>query len=308
MCRAKRRKASLLALVLAVCCMALPAGLSEETPVYVENEWNFVDISMDVSNGIPGDAIGRLAKIRAAGRLTVATEPYYPPQEFIDETKTGQDRFVGADMELARLIARRMGVELVIVPLEFARVLSDAADGKYDLAIAALSFTSGRAAVLEMSKGYYYTDEEASSGLVIRAGDADAIRGVDDLASRDIVAMSGSLQETVAAENIAFYRKFRRLAAAADVYEAVVAGEADAGVVDVENARAYIVSHPDCGLVIVPGVSFALQPQYTGDRVAAAKGEVELICFVNGVIDEVVGSGLYEQWLDEYSRYDQTQG
>ena len=279
---------------------ALSAGLAEDVP-YRENEWNYVDISMDVTNGIPENAVGRLAKIRNTGVLTVATEPYYPPQEFIDETQTGQARFVGADMELARLIAERMDVELEIVPLEFAEVLSAVADGKYDLAISALSFTSGRAAVLEMSKGYYYTDEKAPAGLIVRTEDAEAIRSVEDLAMLDIVAQSGSLQETMAAENIPYYRKFRRLSTVGEVYDAVMNGEASAGVIDIENARAFIKNHPDCGLSVVPEVFFALQPPYEGNRIAAAKGEIELICFVNGVIDEVLDSGLYESWFDQYA-------
>ena len=279
----------------------LPVRAAAEALQYKENEWNYVDGSMDVWGGIPETASGRLARIRSLGKLTVATSPYYPPQEFIDESKTGMDRFSGADMELARLIARRMGVELEIVPMEFTDVMSSVADGTYDLAVSALSFTSGRAAVLEMSKGYYYSGEQASSGLVIRAKNADAIRSVADLAERDIVAQRGSLQETMATDNIPFYRKFRRLPSAGDVYDAVMAGKADAGVVDVGIARVYIENHPDCGLMIVPDVSFALQPQYTGDRIAAKKGEIELIYFVNGVIDEVLASGQYETWFTYYA-------
>lgn len=305
-----RRKRSFPAIALAALALLL-AGLSvspglaeEKALMYVENEWNFVDISMDVSNGIPEDAAGRLARIRAAGRLTVATEPYFPPQEFIDETREGQARFAGADMELARRIAGRMGVELEIVPLGFAEVLTDVADGRYDLAISALSFTSERAAVLEMSKGYYFTPEQASCGLVIRAADAGVIQSAQDLAERDIVAQSGSLQECMAAESIPFYHKFRRLSTVNDVYDAVGAGEADAGIADLENARAYIENHPDCGLMIVPDVFFELQPQYKGDRVAAAKGEIELICFVNGVIDELLESGEYERWFEQFARYE----
>ncbi len=282
--------------------LLFPAGnAAAESVQYKENEWNFVDGSMDVSGGIPETAAGRLARIRSLGKLTVATSPYYPPQEYIDETKDGMDRFAGADMELARLIAERMGVELEIVPMEFTEVLSSVADGTYDLAVSALSFTSGRAAVLEMSKGYYYTGEQASSGLIIRAADAEAIRSVDDLAQRDIVAQSGSLQETMAADNIAYYRKFRRLPSAGDVYDAVTEGKADAGVVDIGIARVYIENHPDCGLMIVPDVAFALQPQYTGDRIAAKKGEIELMYFVNGVIDEVLASGQYEAWFAQYA-------
>ena len=281
---------------------ALCSASAEEPVQFIENEWNFVDTSMDVSGGIPETAGGRLARIRSLGKLTVATEPWYPPQEFIDESKTGQESFVGSDMELARLIAQRMGVELEIVPMEFTDVLSSVAEGKYDLAVSALSFTSGRAAVLEMSKGYYFTDELASSGLVIREEDAERIRSVDDLAQRDIVAESGSLQESMAAENILFYRKFRRLSSVEDVYNAVMTGQADAGAADLETARLYIESHPDCGLMLLPGVAFSLEPQYQGDRVAAQKGEIELICFVNGVIDEVLASGQYDAWFEQYAR------
>ena len=279
----------------------------EEQSLYVENEWNFVDMSMDISEGIPETASGRLARIRDTGKLTIATAPSYPPQEFIDNSLTGQARFVGSDIELARLIAERMGVDVEIVPLEFSQVLTTVADGKYDLAISALSFTSGRAAVLEMSKGYYFTSEQASSGLIILEKNAGDIRQLDDLTGKDIVAQSGSLQETMAAENITLYRKFRRLPAAGDVYEAVRTGQADAGVVDVGIARVYIEAHPDCGLMIVPDVFFSLPPQYEGDRVAAQKGEIELICFVNGVIDEVCESGIYDTWFEQYTRYNTEQ-
>ena len=296
-----------LAAILLAALVPLAAGaLSEEALVYVENEWNYVDGSMDVSAGIPENAGGRLARIRDSGKLTVATEPYFPPQEFLDEEKSGQERFVGSDMELARRIAQRMGVELEIVPMGFSDVLSSVAEGKYDLAISALSFTSGRAAVLEMSKGYYFTSAPASSGLLVRAERLDTIHELEDLSALDIAAMSGSLQETLAADNIPFYRQFRRLDSDEDVYEAVMHAQTDVGIVDIENALSYIDNHPGCGMAVVPGIYFTLPPQYQGDRVAARKGEIELMYFVNGVIDEVVQSGQYDRWFDEYARYDAT--
>ena len=47
--------------------LLLPCGAAaDETPQYMENEWNYVDGSMDVSNGIPENVTGRLAKIRSA--------------------------------------------------------------------------------------------------------------------------------------------------------------------------------------------------------------------------------------------------
>ena len=66
-----------------------PVCAQDGEPRYVENEWNYVDQSMDVSHGIPEEAYGRLALIRETGKLRVATEPYFVPAEFIDPGKTG---------------------------------------------------------------------------------------------------------------------------------------------------------------------------------------------------------------------------
>ena len=301
-----KRMAWLKAIALAVLAAALLGALAcaaeedDEASPYVENEYNFVDGSIDVSHGIPDDAEGVLALIRDAGVLRVATEPYFPPQEFIDPNLSGQDSYVGADMELARRIAERMGVELVIVPMEFTEVLTAVSEGSCDLAISALSFTPGRASVVEMSKGYNYAGENAGSALVIRAEDADAIRSVNDLAGRDIVAQSGSLQEMLMAGNVTHYHQFRRLSQMQDVYDAVESGLADAAMADAEATQAYIDGNPSCGLMLVPGVRFRQEEAFDGDRIAGKKGELQLMYFVNGVIDEVLENGQYRAWFEEY--------
>ena len=266
---------------------------------FMENEWNYVDASLDASAGIPGDAAGVLADIRESGVLRVATEPYYPPQEFIDPDLDGQETYVGADMALARLIAQRMGVELQIVPMDFSEVLNAVSDGSCDLAISALSYTPGRAARITFSKGYYYADTRAGSGLMIRAADSDRITGVDSLVGRNIAAQSGSLQEAQMYENVFHYREFRRMASVQDLYDALMDGTVDAAMVDVTTGQAYIDANPRCGLMMVPEAQFTLEEQFAGDRIAARKGEGQLIAFVNGVIDEVVDSGQYMAWYEE---------
>lgn len=281
----------------------LAAAAEEEEPLYVENEWDYVDGSMVVFGGIPEDAEGRLEHIREAGVLRVATDPYFAPQEFIDPNLSGQDQYVGADMELAKRIAERMGVALEIVPMDFSEVLNAVADGDCDLTISGLAYTSARAGTVELSKGYYFTDASQGTGLLIREADREKIADVKDLAARNIVAQSGSLQETMMASGVEHYREFRRLNSVQAVYAAVRDGTSDAAAVDIENARVYIASDPDCGLMLVPGVVFSLEEQYAGDRVAAKKGELQLMYFVNGVIDEVVVAGEYDQWIEEYEAY-----
>lgn len=271
--------------------------------VYTENEWNYVEASLDISDGIPEDASGRLLAIREAGKLTVATEPYYAPQEFIDPDLSGQEKYQGADMELARRIAERMGVELEIVPLEFTEVLASVEDGLYDLAISGLAYTPGRAGKLELSKGYYFVDGEEANGLLVRKETLPAVRSLEDLKGWNIVAQKGSLQESLGAENILVYHEFRRVPSIGEVYDSLESGSSDAGIVDIENAEIYIRNNPDCDLAVVPGIRFSMDEQFKGDRVAAKKDEIMLICFVNGVIDEVVESGEYREWFEKYTAY-----
>ena len=76
-------------------------------------------------------------------------------------------------------------------------------------------------------------------------------------------------------------------------------GKADAGIVDMETASNYIRNNADAGLALANGLFFSLEEQYLGLRVVAKKGELQLIYFVNGVIDEVLENGSYQKWIEE---------
>ncbi len=289
-------------------CALFPSFVFADETVFYENEWGFVEDAMDITAGIPEDAGGRLGYIREKSLLRVATEPYFVPQEFIDPSLSGQAQYVGADMELARLIAERMGVELEIVPMDFTQVLSSVAENTCDLAISALTFTTGRAAKAEFSKAYHYSGESAGSTLIIRKENRNRIRSLSDLKDKALAAQRGSLQESLLAERVFNYREFRRVLQVQDIYEALAAREVDVGCVDQMSAQIYLDNNPKCGLMLVPNVVFVMEEQYDGDRIAARKGETELIAFVNGVINEVLDSGEYERWFFEYEKLAETLG
>lgn len=143
-----------------------------------------------------------------------------------------------------------MGVELEIVPLEFTEVLSETADGEYDLAISGLAFTPSRASSLELSKGYHFSDESASTCLMMRKEYQHILVQTDDLFDRNIAAQIGSLQELLLAENVTRYHQFRRYSSMQDIYAALEDGIIDATAVDIETARIYIQNNPSCGLYL----------------------------------------------------------
>ena len=293
------RAAVSLILGAAVCfCMVLqPAGADT---YYVENEWNYADGSIDVNHGIPDDATGVMDRIKRKGVLRVATEPYFPPYEFIDpEQLDPQRQYAGADMKLAALIAEKMGVELEIVPMEFTQVLPALTENQCDLTISAISFTPNRASSYAMSKGYYFPESNSSTAFIIREEDRENITSIESLADKILVTKSSSLQEAMATKNIFQYKEFRRVASVQAVYEAVRKGRADAGIVDTETAVNYIANNKDAGLVLADNLSFTLEEEYLGHRIVAKKGELQLIYFVNGVIDEVLADGTYIKWIEE---------
>ena len=280
--------------VLVFCCLL---AVAEAESWYVENEWNYLDTAMDVSNGIPENADGNLARIERNGVLRVATDLGGVPLSFRDPTAEGDDRYAGAEIELARLIAEKMGVELVIVPMQPTQKLPAVMEGQVDLTISMISYTPGRALSYTLSKAYYDPQEKPDIGILVR--EDSEITSLNDLENREIAAQSDSIQETYAAAKIKNYQEFRRVISARTVFEMVAAGKVDAGIVSVRIAETYIRDNPDCGLRLVEGLRFSPEEQYLGYRVAAKKGETQLIAFVNGVIDEATEKGLMEKWLKE---------
>lgn len=261
------------------------------------------------SGAASSTAKNRLEAIKERGYLEVVTEPYFAPNEFIDATKPADEQIVGSDIELAKRIAEKLGVELRIIPLEFSAVLSGVTEGKYDMAISSLAYTEARAEAMELSDGYYFNPNSKGYSLLVREEDAGQYKSFEDFDGKIVVCQSGSLQEVYATTQMNYqkFKEFPRVSSTTDGYLMVAEKKADAAVCAVSNAELYCAANP--GLTTLAGViKFETDPQYDGTRLGVPKGETELIEFVNGVIAELLESGEYEQWYNEYKEYAATLG
>ncbi len=245
----------------------------------------------------------RLEVIKEKGYLEVVTEPYFAPYEFIDPSKSGDEQYVGSDILLAKYIAEKIGVEVKIIPLEFSAVLSSITEGKYDLAISALAYTPAREEAMNLSDGYYFSENSPGYGLLIRQEDSDNIKGPDDMADKIIVAQSGSLQELFVNEQVPKYKEFKRVSATTDGFLMVEENKADACAVSIPMGQLYIEANPNAKLMIVEGFEFEVDPETQGTRIGIPKGESELTEIVNEAIKEVLESGEFEKWHKEYTEY-----
>ncbi len=265
-------------------------------------------ISGCTSSATKAESTNRLDAIKERGYLEVVMEPYFAPFEFIDPSKEGQEQYLGSDVEFAKYIADKFGVELRIVPLEFGAVLSSITDGKYDLAISALAYTPARAEAMNMSKGYYFSKDNPGYGLLIRKEDASVIKGTEDIKDKIIVAQSGSLQEMFVNEQVPEYKEFKRVSATTDGFLMVQENKADVCSVSIAMAQLYIDANPNAGLMIVENFEFEFDESVDGTRVGIPLGEDELTEEINKIVDEVVSTGLYEKWYMEYTEYAKSLG
>ncbi|MCB6608497.1 transporter substrate-binding domain-containing protein [[Clostridium] symbiosum] len=288
-----------------------PTVASEESSLHHDTDESSSPVSgSESSKAAHSDSASgsRLADILERGYIEVATEPYFAPNEFIDPSKQGNDKYVGADIELARYIADKLGVECRIVPLDFESVLSGITEGKYDMAISALAYTPARAEAMELSNGYYFDDEKIEYGLMVRTENLDQIRNADDLADKTIVVQSGSLQEMFAGEQVPAYRELKRVSATTDGFLMVQEGKADAVITSITTAQLYIDANSGCDMTIVPDFAFTVDESTQGTRIGITKGETELLNKVNEIIDGVVEEGVYSRWYEEYKEYARSLG
>ncbi len=245
-------------------------------------------------------AVDRLGAIKQKGYLEVCTEPYFAPNEFIDVSKTGQDQYQGMDIELAKYIADKIGVELKIVPLEFGAVLAGIAEGKYDLAISALAYSPSRAESMAMSKGYYFGGD--GYGIVCRAEDVDKYQTIEDVQQAVVITQSGSVQEAMYKLYVGTSKEFKLTSSMTDTYLAVQEGKADVGIVACSAAQLYADANQN--KLAVPALRFDVSEELTGTRVGAClDGTDSLMEVVNECIDELLADGTMQKWHDEAEAY-----
>jgi len=190
-------------------------------------------------------------------------------------------------------------VDLKIVPLEFTAVQAGVADGKYDLAISALSYSPTRAEAMNLSNVYLASD--TGYGFLCRTEDKDKYTSIESVKDAVIVTQSGSVQEALYNSDIKSCKEFKLVSAMTDGYLAVAEGKADVCVVSIASADLYAEAN---GGLATTSFRFDIDPNMNGEVIAAPpEGSDSLIELVNEVIAELNADGKIEDWYDEYSEY-----
>ncbi len=216
-----------------------------------------------------------------AGKLTMATNATFPPYEMT----TDSGEIEGIDVDTAKAIAEKLGLELQIDDMDFDAALLSVQQGKADIVMAGVTVTDERKAVMDFSDSY------ATGIQSIIVPEGSDIASPDDLAGKKIGTQRGTTGYIYCSDDFGD----DAVVAYDDGLTAVQAlknGQVDAVVIDNAPAEEYVAANP--GLVILD-TSYAEEDYAIG----MAKGSA-LEDAVNAALEELKADGTLQSIVDKY--------
>lgn len=237
----------------------------------------------------------RLTDIKQAGVITMATSPDFGPYEFMDLTKDGQEAIVGCDVELGRYIAKEIGVDIEIEPMDFEACQAAVSQGKIDFSISGYAKTPERAESMECSDLFNWIDlGDKSSGILIRKDDADTLKDSNGFKGKTIAAQNGSLQLGYTEDQLPD-AKIEVVSSCNDGVLMLLNGKVDGLATSYDTAEQFTKNYPELTMseFVFTGT---LEDGYV---ILAPKGETELMTEINKAMAKAQKEGLFDKWLQE---------
>lgn len=229
-----------------------------------------------------------LERVQEAGVLKVAVSPDFAPYEFEDPSKSGQDTYVGADIEMIKYIADKIGVDMEIIAMDFDTCLAGVTQNKVDCSINAYYPSEKRKQAVDFTDAYFDDSEQV---VVVAKEYVDKYKDAASFNGETVTAQNGSAQESIVDQYLADSKK-QLISKVTDGIQMVKSNKA-AGVVLQKVVADSIVSSDD-SLAIAEPVFIYDEAELV---VAVAKGETELKDKMNEIIKEINEQGLYNNWL-----------
>ena len=230
-------------------------------------------------------ASNKLEQIKAKGVLVLGTCADYPPYE-THAIVDGKDEIVGFDIEIAKEIAKALGVELKIEDMDFDALLVSLNSDKVDMVIAGMSANEERAKAVDFSMIYYNPQQK----IVIRKENLNDLTSLEAFNGKTIGVQKGTIQEEFADKNMSGANKIALGKIPALIME-LKSGKSDGLVLEEPVAAAYVGKNDDLAIAALDVVI----EEDNGSSVAVKKGEKELLA----VIDQTIKTLVEEKKIDE---------
>ncbi|MGH2808017.1 MAG: glutamate ABC transporter substrate-binding protein [Actinomycetota bacterium] len=197
----------------------------------------------------------------------------------------------GFDVDLAQMVADRLGVELELVEAISDNRIPFLQEGTVDLVLSTMTITTDRDAEIDFSRPYY-----VAHGRILTPKDS-GIEDADGLNGKRVCTALGSTYEGLIPD-IAPDSELNTVDSYSECFQLMQRGRTDALVTDDVILAGFL--QQDDTLHIV-GDDLTTDPYGAGVK----EGETEFADFVSGIIEDTFADGtwqeLYDKWIGQYT-------
>jgi len=224
-----------------------------------------------------------LDKVNESGVLVIGTEPEF--KRF--ETKNPDGEIVGFDMDMVRMLAEDLGVELKIEEYEFPALIPALVNGKIDLIVSGMTATEERSRTVTFTDPYFHTK------LCLLVNRESGIETPSDANGKTIVVKQGTTGQ-MNAPDLFPDSPITVLPGEADCANEVAAGKADAFLYDHLSIFEAAKQHNKTTRAIYESLS---EEPYA---MAVRHGDTKFRDRINGFLETIRADGRHEELLDAW--------
>ena len=233
-----------------------------------------------------------LNEIVQRGELRVGMEPGYMPFEMKDK----KGRIIGFDVDIAKNMAKAMGVKLKLVPTAWDGIIAGLLTNKYDIIMSGMTVTQQRNLKVNFADPYVVVGQT----ILLRKELAGTIKSAKDLdkAGYSVVTKLGVTGEVATRK---FFKKAKILTfeTESDAATEVLNGRADAMVYDQPYNVLFMAGkgkgnlvHLDTPLTYEP-LGWAIQ-----------KGDPDFLNWLNNFLNQMKADGNYDKMYNKWFNSD----
>jgi polar amino acid transport system substrate-binding protein len=242
-------------------------------------------LSAGLSAWAPGASAQTVADIKKKGDLTVGMLVDFPPYG----TMNSSNQPDGYDADVARLLAKDLGVKLNLMPVTGPNRIPFLLTNKVDLLVASLAVTPERAKQVKFSKPY------AAASIVLYGEKKASLKEPADLKGKRVGVARASTQDVALTAVAPEGTEIRRFDDDASAMQALLSGQVDA-IGCSTTVAAQIAKRAPANTF---ENKFLLRQQVMG--VAMRPGQDELLKTVDDFVARNTANGelnkLYQKWL-----------
>ena len=230
-----------------------------------------------------------LEDITERGTIRIGTTGDYRPMSYKNQS-TGQ--YEGFDAALSEKLAESLHVKVEYVPTTWKTLSQDTMDGKFDVALCGITRTYDRERMMAMSDGYLLFGKT----ILCRMDQAGKYKALSDMDRPEVKVMVNP-----GGTNEKFARAYLPHATLivheqnAEIPGLISEGKADIMITETMEARKYVKMDKNLAAPLV-------DTPFTKNRfgVLMAKGDQELLNYVNFFLAELSMNGTMEQLEEQY--------